>query len=87
MTNNEFWSSVSAIISNGFNNEDLVKLENYAEQFINRQLLFERYTQSEQYGCAEGGRLHVIVTILAGAETPADKLTASRGSFKKMMCV
>lgn len=27
MTNNEFWSSVSAIISNGFNNEDLVKLE------------------------------------------------------------
>ncbi len=31
MTNNEFWSSVSAIISNGFNNEDLVKLENYAE--------------------------------------------------------
>lgn len=83
MTNNEFWSSVSAIISNGFNNEDLVKLENYAEQFINRQLLFERYTQGEQYGCAEGGRLHVIVTILAGAETPADKLTAPRGSFKR----
>ena len=53
MTNNEFWSSVSAIISNGFNNEDLVKLENYAEQFINRQLLFERYTQGEQYAQRE----------------------------------
>ena len=55
MDNKEFWSSISAIIRNGFNIEGLNKLEEYAKQFINGQLLFKRYTEDEQLGCAVGG--------------------------------
>ena len=51
----EFWTSISAIIRNGFDVEGLKKLEEYAKQFINGQLLFKRYTEDEQFGCAAGG--------------------------------
>ena len=79
----EFWTSISAIIRNGFDGEGLKKLEEYAKQFINGQLLFKRYTEDEQFGCAVGGSLHVIASILAGAETPANQLTAQEHSFKR----
>ena len=83
MGNYEFWTSISAIIRNGFDGEGLKKLEEYAKQFINGQLLFKRYTEDEQFGCAVGGSLHVIASILAGAETPANQLTAPEHSFKR----
>ena len=83
MDNKDFWASISAIIRNGFDREGLNKLEEYAKQFINGQLLFKRYTEDEQLGCAVGGTLHVIASILAGAETPANQLTAPEHSFKR----
>ena len=54
-----------------------------AEQFFNKQLLFKRYSPSEQHGCATGGSFHVVASILAGAETPTNQLTAPEGSFKR----
>lgn len=83
MDNNNFWSSISDIIQNGFDKIGQQKLINYAKQFTNRQLLFKRYTKDEQSGCAAGGTLHVIASILAGAETPANQLTAPEHSFKR----
>ena len=83
MTNTEFWNSISTIINNGFDKDGIIKLDDYAEQFFNKQLLFKRYTPSEQHGCATGGSFHVVASILAGAETPANQLTAPEGSFKK----
>ena len=83
MTNTEFWESISIIINSGFDNDGIIKLDEYAEQFFNKQLLFKRYTPSEQHGCAAGGGFHVIASLLAGAETPANQLTASEGSFER----
>ena len=83
MDNKDFWTSISAIIRNGFDREGLNKLEEYAKQFINGQLLFKRYTENEQFGCAVGGTLHVIASILAGAEAPANQITAPEHSFKR----
>ena len=54
-----------------------------AEQFFNKQLLFKRYSPSEQHGCATGGSFHVVAFILAGAEAPTNQLTAPEGSFKR----
>ena len=79
----EFWTSISAIIRNGFDGEGLKKLEEYAKQFINGQLLFKRYTEDEQFGCAAGGTFHVIASILAGAETSADRILAAEFSLQK----
>lgn len=83
MTNSEFWKSISQIIDNKFIPEGLKQLEQYAQQFISGRLLFTRYTDNEQFGCAAGGTIHVIASILAGAETPADQLLAPEGSFKR----
>ena len=83
MNSQEFWTSISVIIRNGFDREGLYKLEEYAKRFINGQLLFKRYTEDEQLGCAAGGTLHVIASILAGAETPTGQLTAPEHSFKR----
>ena len=83
MTNTDFWKSISTIITNGFDKDGIIKLEDYAEQFFNKQLLFKRYTPSEQHGCATGGSFHVVASILAGAETPTNQLTAPEGSFKR----
>lgn len=83
MTNTDFWKSISTIITNGFDKDGIIKLEDYAEQFFNKQLLFKRYSPIEQHGCATGGSFHVVASILAGAETPANQLTAPEGSFKR----
>ena len=68
MTNKDFWQSISTIINNGFDKDGIIKLEDYAEQFFNKQLLFKRYSPSEQHGCATGGSFHVVASILAGAQ-------------------
>jgi len=83
MNNLTFWKSISNIIHEGFDTEGIQILEQYAEQFITNQLIYQRFTPFEQHGCSKGGALHVIATLLAGAETPADQLTAQEGSFKR----
>ena len=72
MTNHDFWMSISDIINEGFTSEGLAKLDDYAEQFSTGKILYKRFSPSEQYGCCEGGRIHVIASLLAGAETPAN---------------
>lgn len=83
MTNHDFWMSISDIINEGFTSEGLAKLDDYAEQFSTGKILYKRFSPSEQYGCCEGGRIHVIASLLAGAEVGTDQLFAPEGSFKR----
>lgn len=85
MTNSDFWDSIQSIIKNGFNPEGLAKLEEYADKFINGKLLFKRFSPQEQHGCAEGGSSHVIASILAGAENPADTVSDEIRGFKRTL--
>ena len=84
MTNHDFWMSISDIINEGFTSEGLAKLDDYAEQLSTGKILYKRFSPSEQYGCREGGRIHVIASLLAGAEVGTDQLTAPEGSFKNI---
>lgn len=72
MNNPDFWASIDAIINEHFTPEGLIKLERYAEQFINGQLIYKRFSPREQHGCAAGGTSHVIASLLAGAKTETD---------------
>ena len=83
MTNHDFWMSISDIISEGFTSEGLTKLEDYAEQFKTGEILYKRFSPSEQHGCIEGGAAHVVASILAGAKIGPDQLSAPKGSFKR----
>ena len=76
MTNHDFWMSISDIINEGFTSEGLAKLYEYAEQFSTGEILYKRFSPSEQLGCIKGGTIHVIASILAGAEISANQLTA-----------
>ena len=68
----------------GFTPEGLHKLDHYAELFINGRLVYQRFSPFEQHGCAAGGATHVIASLLAGAETAADRDAASDGNdFKR----
>ena len=80
---NIYWHQIQQIIAQGFTHQGLIKLEQYANQLITGQLLFTRYTKDEQRGCATGGALHVIASLIAGAEISPDQLTAPEGSFKR----
>ena len=73
MSNQDFWHSIHSIIDEGFTANGLSKLESYAEQFITQRLVYKRFSPAEQYGCAAGGTTHVIASLLAGAETEADR--------------
>nr|WP_297041234.1 hypothetical protein [Prevotella sp.] len=69
MMNHDFWGmSISDIINEGFTSEGLEKLGDYAEQFSTEKFLYKRFSPSEQYGCCQGGTIHVIASLLAGAE-------------------
>lgn len=83
MNNKDFWLSISSIVTNGFRPEGLATLEEYAEWFISGKLIYERFSQTEQYGCVNGGAVHVIASLLSGAEIKADCLTAPIGSFQR----
>lgn len=83
MTNHDFWMSISDIINEGFTSEGLAKLDDYAEQFSTGKILYKRFSPSEQYGCCQGGRIHVIASLLTGAEVSANQLIAPEGSFKR----
>ena len=68
----EFWASIGKIIAGGFEPEGLQQLEEYAEQFIEGRLVYQRFSSREQHGCSAGGSTNVIATLLAGAENTAD---------------
>ena len=72
MTNHDFWMSISDIINEGFTSEGLAKLDDYAEQFSTGKILYKRFSPSEQLGCVKGGTIHVIASLLAGAEVGTD---------------
>ena len=83
MNNQDFWHSIHSIIDEGFTANGLSKLESYAEQFITQRLVYKRFSSAEQYGCSKGGATHVIASLLAGAETAADRDAAPNvGDFK-----
>ena len=82
MTNHDFWMSISDIINEGFTSEGLAKLDDYAEQFSTGKILYKRFSPSEQYGCCQGGKIHVIASLLAGAEVGTDQLTAPEGRLQ-----
>lgn len=81
----EFRDIIKSIISDGFQTEGIIKLDNYAEQFISGKLRFKRFLPYEQDGCSEGGPSHVIATILAGTETCADSSLEGISSFKRIV--
>lgn len=83
MTNTDFWTSIQHICANGFDSEGLAKLELYAELFITGKLVYQRFSPLEQHGCAEGGPIHVIASLLAAADIAADRVTAPFGSFQR----
>ena len=76
MNNKDFWDSVNTIITQGFTPEGLQKLDEYAEYFITRRLVYQRFSPAEQHGCAAGGPAHVVASLLAGAETYANRIIA-----------
>ena len=83
MTNEDFWQSILNIIHQGYTQNGLSKLEEYAENFISQRLVYKRFSPSEQLGCVKGGTIHVIASLLAGAEVGTDQLTAPEHSFKR----
>ena len=84
MNNADFWASIKAIIADGFTSEGLHNLDQYAELFINGRLVYKRFSPFEQHGCAAGGTTHVVASLLAGAETAADRDAAPDGNdFKR----
>ena len=76
MNNKDFWESIHTIIAEGFTPEGLQKLDHYAELFINGRLVYKRFSPFEQHGCSTGGASHVIASLLAGAESQANRNAA-----------
>lgn len=83
MNNKDSWTSVNTIIENGFTSEGLAQLDNYAEQFFNRKLLYKRFSPREQSGCSTGGVNHVIASLLAGAKAGSSDGTEIITDFKR----
>lgn len=83
MDNHNFWSSVHKIIADGFTGKGNEILERYGELLCNGRLIFKRFSPQEQHGCAAGGPIHVIASILAGAEAPADCIPENLTGFKR----
>ena len=83
MTNKDFWTSISNIIAGNFSTEGLLKLDQYAEQFISDRIIYKRFSPTEQHGCSAGGPTHVIASLLAAAEIRPDSIFAPFGSFKR----
>ena len=82
MSNSIFWNDIQQIIDEGFSSNGLNKLELYAEQFINQQLVYKRFSSFEQHGCAAGGVANVVATLLAGADAGTDHADSFSNDFK-----
>ena len=85
MNNQDFWHSIHSVIDEGFTANGLSKLESYAEQFITQRIVHKRVSSAEQYGCSKGSTTHVIASLLAGAETEADRGISQELTFKEKM--
>lgn len=83
INNLRFWKDIEEIISTGFSQEGIDKLEIYGELFSKGKLLFKRFSPQEQFGCAAGGSTHVVATILAGTKTPSDCSLEGVSDFKR----
>ena len=83
MYNLDFWRHIETIISEGFTSEGLAKLNEYADKFTCGQLLYQRFSPSEQYGCTAGGHAHVIASLLAGAKIGSNTIAESGDNFKR----
>ena len=83
MSNSIFWSNIQHIIDDDFSYNGLIKLKQYAEQFISQQLVYERFSSFEQYGCAAGGVANVIATLLTGANAESDPNDSFTSDFKR----
>ena len=83
MCNSDFWEHIRAIVSGGFTPEGLAELDEYADKFTCGQLLYKRFSPSEQYGCSKGGHAHVIASLLAGAEAGSDPVAEGENDFKR----
>lgn len=83
MNNSDFWEHIKAIISRGFTPEGLAELDEYADKFTCGQLLYKRFSPSEQYGCSTGGHAHVIASLLTGAEVGSDSVAEGENDFKR----
>lgn len=83
MSNADFWKSIQQLLAEDWNSLSLHKLDSYGELFISGQLLYQRFSPLEQRGFVAGGCIHVIASILAGAEVAADSLTAPDGSWQR----
>ena len=83
MNSADFWTSVKNIIDDGFTSEGLQKLDYYAELFIRGRLVYKRFSSQEQHGCSAGGAVHVIASLLAGAENCPDSELEGREEFKR----
>jgi|GEM_PF-3119313 len=79
MTNTDFWKHIDTIIAQWFDARGLKQLEQYAELFISRRLVYQRFSPLEQHGCAAGGSNHVIASLLAGAGIDPSSLSAPEG--------
>ena len=83
MNNNVFWESIQKIIAKGFTRNGIEELEHYGELFCSGRLLFKRFSPQEQHGCSAGGTIHVIATLLAGAEDPSDRGSEKISSLQR----
>ena len=83
MNSADFWTSVRNIIDDGFTSEGLQQLDYYAELFIRGRLIYKRFSPQEQHGCSKGGAVHVIASLLAGAENCPDSELEGREEFKR----
>ena len=85
MTNHDFWMSISDIINEGFTSEGLAKLDDYAEQFSTGKILYKRFSPSEQLWVrVKEVAIHVIASLLAGAEVGTDQLSAPEQQNQKV---
>lgn len=83
MSNSIFWNNIQQIIDEGFTSNGLDNIEQYAEQFINQQLVYKRFSPFEQHGCAAGGIANVIATLLAGANVGTDTNDSFSNDFER----
>ncbi|MCH5346829.1 MAG: hypothetical protein J1E63_06945 [Muribaculaceae bacterium] len=75
MDSKAFWNDLTEIVRDDFTPKGLLKLDEYAELFNERKLLYQRFSPREQHGCTAGGNTHVVATLLAGREVATSGIT------------
>ena len=76
MNNADFWASVRQIVAEGFTPEGLLKLDNYAEQFISGKLVYQRFSPQEP--CSREQKLAQIRRIKEHSVTTKESANLER---------